>query len=82
MTQIKQQNNFAGTGKSVLLEALQTAFLSKKLKVAMTATTGMAATIINGTTLHRFLGITNSSLPAQQLADLAVQDQHTFHRIT
>lgn len=34
-------------------------FKSRDIKVAMTGTTGMAASLIGGVTLHKFLSITN-----------------------
>lgn len=78
---IASRTYFLGSGKSVFLNALRDTLKLQKLQVAMTATTGMAATVLDGTTLHRFFGIVDSSLNSQQLADLAVQDQHNFSRI-
>ena len=52
----------AGTGKSYVLRLMVTA-LKKKLgakKVFVTASTGIAACNIGGTTLHSFAGMGNS----------------------
>jgi len=47
----------AGAGKSVLLRQIIESLCSDGVEVAVTAATGLAATHINGTTLHSFAGI-------------------------
>ncbi len=47
----------AGTGKSYLVEHLSKYFAEQGINYAITAMTGTAAVIINGRTLHSFLGI-------------------------
>lgn len=56
---LKQGHNvlltgFAGSGKSYLLEEFATWARKNKKNVAMTATTGIAATNINGKTIHNY----------------------------
>jgi len=46
----------AGTGKSTLLKSLVQSLERTGRRVAVTASTGIAASHINGTTLHRFIG--------------------------
>ncbi|GAA6060678.1 hypothetical protein JCM10212_005060 [Sporobolomyces blumeae] len=63
----------AGTGKSVLLREI-IASLKRKHRgntdaVAVTASTGMAACNIGGTTIHSFAGIGIGAEPAKQLID-------------
>jgi len=47
----------AGSGKTFLLESFAQWALEKGKKVSVTATTGLAATNINGTTIHNWSGI-------------------------
>lgn len=47
----------AGTGKSVTLQAIVADAKERNLAYAVTATTGAAAVLIGGRTLHSFLGI-------------------------
>ena len=61
----------AGTGKSVLLKkiirSLATKYLRESKCVGVTASTGLAAHNIGGTTLHRFAGIGLSQAPTEKL---------------
>lgn len=57
----------AGTGKSHVLKAVCAHFDEKKHKYAVTAMTGSAAVLIEGTTLHRWAGIGKGSLSAELL---------------
>ncbi|KAH9443918.1 hypothetical protein Pst134EB_033135 [Puccinia striiformis f. sp. tritici] len=61
----------AGTGKSVLLRhiitALKRSYASRPDAVAITASTGMAACAIGGTTIHSFAGIGLGNEPKDQL---------------
>ena len=50
----------AGTGKSFVTRMLQKTFRDNGLEVATTATTGVAAMLNKGVTLHRFLGATRA----------------------
>jgi len=47
----------AGTGKSFLLKRITQELKKKNIQVAVTASTGLAAVNIGGTTLHRWAGI-------------------------
>ncbi|RNF25850.1 putative DNA repair and recombination protein,mitochondrial precursor [Trypanosoma conorhini] len=47
----------AGTGKTVLLRALNHRLQAERLRVAMTATTGVAGCHIGGSTFHHALGV-------------------------
>jgi ATP-dependent DNA helicase PIF1 len=49
-------NCVAGTGKSVLLREIIQRLRMNGLRVAVTASTGIAAVNIGGTTLHAFAG--------------------------
>ncbi|KAK7200687.1 PIF1 helicase-like protein [Novymonas esmeraldas] len=49
----------AGTGKTVLLRALARRLQGHRLRVAMTATTGVAGCHIGGSTFHHALGVTS-----------------------
>ncbi len=59
----------AGTGKSVLLRAIIAEYKRKygKEKIYVTATTGLAATQIGGSTLHSFAGIGLGKEPVEEL---------------
>jgi len=47
----------AGTGKSFLINTIKEYCIENNIKYAITALTGVAATIINGSTLHRWSGL-------------------------
>ena len=47
----------AGTGKSALIEHITARLKARKRRFAVTALTGLAATLIEGQTLHHFLGL-------------------------
>jgi ATP-dependent DNA helicase PIF1 len=59
----------AGTGKSFLLKAITAAFETSKepIRFAMTASTGSAAVLVKGRTLHSFMGIGLAKSPATAL---------------
>lgn len=58
----------AGTGKSFLINALVHWAAENGRNCAITATTGNAAFLIGGRTLHSFLGIGLANAPAESLA--------------
>ena len=47
----------AGTGKSFLIKEINSWSVSQRMNVGLTATTGLAAYLIRGRTIHSFLGI-------------------------
>lgn len=61
----------AGTGKSVLLKkiirSLATKYVGDSRRVGVTASTGLAAHNIGGTTLHRFAGVGLGQAPTTKL---------------
>jgi ATP-dependent DNA helicase PIF1 len=57
-----------GTGKSVLLREVIKSLREMGIKVAVTATTGIAGLNIQGTTIHSFAGIGLGKEPADELA--------------
>jgi ATP-dependent DNA helicase PIF1 len=59
----------AGTGKSVTLQAIVTEADKNNLVYGVTATTGAAAVLIGGRTLHSFLGIGLAKKDPKLLAD-------------
>lgn len=59
-----------GVGKSALIEAIKQSFHSKHLKLAVTATTGVAAVTIGGKTIDSFMRLTPLSC-AQTKEDVA-----------
>ena len=64
----------AGTGKTVFVKAcvqVLTASEKQKERVHLTATTGVAGTLIGGTTVHRFAGIGQGHGTKEQLLVLA-----------
>ncbi|KPI84400.1 putative DNA repair and recombination helicase protein PIF2 [Leptomonas seymouri] len=63
----------AGTGKSVLLRVIKHQLMREGLAVAVTGTTGIAATQIGGCTLHHCLGI-NVSGEFTRRSDLSSYD--------
>lgn len=73
----------AGTGKSVLLKMiikeLNQKFSENPLELAVTASTGMAACQVGGTTLHRFAGIGLGQEEPEELA-LQIKRRYTAHQ--
>ena len=59
----------AGCGKSYTLSYMVDALRARKKKVAVTASTGAAAVLIQGRTLHSFLGIGLARQSAEYLAN-------------
>ncbi|ORC88582.1 putative PIF1 helicase-like protein [Trypanosoma theileri] len=64
----------AGTGKTVLLRVIHQRMQAERLRVAMTATTGVAGCHIGGSTFHHSLGVTSQGdfLRKNQLLDYDV----------
>ena len=57
-----------GTGKSALIKLYKKLYIHSKI-IAMTSTTGTSAILLNGTTLHSYLGIGTGSDNAQKIVD-------------
>lgn len=74
----------AGTGKSVLLREIIAALKKKHLRdserVAVTASTGLAACNIGGVTLHSFSGIGLGNSPTEELIKKIKRNQKHKHR--
>lgn len=74
----------AGTGKSVLLREIIAALRKKYNKepdrVAVTASTGLAACNVGGVTLHSFAGIGLGKEPANELAKKIKRNAKAKHR--
>lgn len=74
----------AGTGKSVLMKSIITKLRTKYTKepdrVAVTASTGLAAVNIDGTTLHSFAGIGLGKEPATELIKKVRRNPKTRQR--
>lgn len=74
----------AGTGKSVLLReiiaALKKKYIQESERVAVTASTGLAACNIGGVTLHSFSGIGLGNAPVEELVKKIKRNQKHKHR--
>jgi ATP-dependent DNA helicase PIF1 len=74
----------AGTGKSFLLKriirGLATKYLGDSESVAVTASTGVAAQNIGGTTLHRFAGIGLGQAPTEKLIQDVLKNKIKLRR--
>lgn len=72
----------AGTGKSYTLKHIVSHCKLKGLKYGITATTGSAAFLIGGTTIHSFLGIGLGNKPAKELAWYVKHKKpHVYNRL-
>lgn len=56
----------SGTGKSTLIELYRRKYKNAR-KIAITSTTGISALLINGTTLHSYLGIGLGNMETEKL---------------
>lgn len=74
----------AGTGKSVLLReiisALRRKYIRETDRVAVTASTGLAACNVGGVTLHSFAGIGLGKESAEELVKKVRKNQKARHR--
>jgi ATP-dependent exoDNAse (exonuclease V) alpha subunit len=57
----------AGTGKSTILKAIISYYKRNNINIGITASTGIAATLINGITLHSYLKIGINNKPVDEL---------------
>jgi ATP-dependent DNA helicase PIF1 len=58
-----------GTGKSYTLKAIIQQLKEKQIKYAITASTGCSAVLINGQTIHSYLGMGNGTLKIDKIVD-------------
>lgn len=58
-----------GTGKSYILKAVIQQLKEKQIKYAITASTGCSAVLINGQTIHSYLGMGNGTLKVDKIVD-------------
>jgi len=85
---IKSKNNIflsgsAGTGKTTTIKAIINYAKYNKINIGITATTGCAAVLIGGYTLHSFLGIGLAEGSVKSLYNRIKQEQykHTFNKL-
>jgi len=83
MATVKEGHNVfftgsAGTGKSLLLRCIVGALPPHS--TAVTASTGVAACHLSGTTLHAFAGIGNGDAPLQQCIDRAKRNATNWRK--
>jgi ATP-dependent DNA helicase PIF1 len=69
----------AGTGKTTTISEIVNYAITKRLHYGLTAMTGTAATLINGKTLHSFLGI---GLAEESAEALALQVKNFYKKYT
>lgn len=71
----------AGTGKSILLKSIIKALRQKyPRKVAVTASTGLAACNIGGITLHSFAGVGLANHPTETLVKKVQRNKRVYRR--
>lgn len=70
----------AGCGKSYTITSISKWAHDSKLKIGITATTGSAAILIGGSTIHSFLGIGLAKKSAQELATQIATQKKIVHR--
>jgi ATP-dependent DNA helicase PIF1 len=58
-----------GTGKSYTLKAIIQQLKEKQIKYAITASTGCSAVLINGQTIHSYLGMGNGTFKIDKIVD-------------
>lgn len=63
----------AGTGKSTIIREIISQMTSRNIIIAVTASTGIAARNLNGSTFHKFLGCGMALEPAQKLLEKLVR---------
>lgn len=69
----------AGTGKTFIINAFRNKWKHKK-QIAVTSTTGVSALLINGSTLHSFLGIGLGTLSTEALYKKIIDKNFYYSR--
>ena len=69
----------AGVGKSYLTSLIVKNLRDKGMRVCITASTGVAASLINGQTLHSLLGMGLADKPVEVLINLAMKRRKLLH---
>ena len=64
----------AGTGKSHLVKKIADALKKIGKKVQLTGTTGIASSLLNGITIHKFLGLKDGRFSADDLSEKIQND--------
>lgn len=72
----------AGSGKTYLLNKYIKYLKKHKVPVAITASTGIAATHMNGRTIHSWSAMGIKSMLTKKELDLLAYNEEIFHRIT
>ncbi len=68
----------AGVGKTCLLKKIREELIHERKKVAMTATTGLASSLlIGGETIHRFCGIMDGRFSNDQVVE-RIRDEERY----
>ena len=70
-----------GCGKSYTLSNIIDYTTTRDIPIGVTATTGCAALLIKGTTIHSFLGIGLATKPVEQLARECMRKQVLYNRL-
>lgn len=66
-------SSFLGVGKTVIVNEIFHRFNQKGVRCAKTASTGLAARHIDGTTIHRLTGIGDGRFTANEYAEWVLQ---------
>lgn len=71
----------AGTGKSTTIKAIIKACKQQNINIGVTATTGCAAILIGGNTIHSFMGIGTAEYSAITLANNILYKKHKLSKL-
>lgn len=70
-----------GSGKTHLIKEISKWCLENDKICALTALTGVAAVLINGTTIHSWGGIDLATLPSKKLIEVLLTDRYKFCKL-
>lgn len=70
-----------GVGKSTVLKSIIKYLKRKNKNIGITSSTGISATLINGTTLHSFLKIGLATKSAQELYDKIIFNKPIYNKL-